>query len=153
MKYSVTFSDLTADEARHLINQAGGQAPAGGPPASAPAPAAPGAPPPPPAPSGARPAAPPPPPPAGAPSAAPASAPAPAPAPAAPPPPSANAASPSDAVQAVLPLMQGYAKVHKSAGVKAILTKLKLTKVQDANPEQLAWLKDRFARTDLGPEV
>jgi hypothetical protein len=45
----------------------------------------------------------------------------------------------------VLRLMDAYARAgHQVAGVKKVLNQLQLSRVQDANPEQLAWLEQAF---------
>lgn len=74
--------------------------------------------------------------PSGAPPKAPASPP--------PPPPAAPANGGPPTVQQVLASMQEYAKTYKAAGVKAVLGQCNLTKVTDANAEQLVWLKATF---------
>lgn len=92
---------------------------------------------------------------------APVAAPAPAaPAPAAPPPPAPAAPASADSeVGRVTALMAAYAKAvnpatgkpHAAAGAKKVLAQVGVERVQDANPEQLAWLAQAFANTQWAP--
>lgn len=150
MKFSLTFTDLSADEARHLIAQAGGiapvreaTAPAG--PATAPAAAMP-----PPAQPPAQPQAMPPGQPPTQPMAAPVS-PAMAaaqPAPAAAPP----AAAVSPKMAQVLEAMNGYSAVHQIAGVRQVLGRLGVGRLQEVTrDDHLDWLLAIFGNPQQYP--
>jgi len=76
-------------------------------------------------------------------SAPPASAPLPTPSPM-PPPAPANNGGGSVTIQAVMGAMQEYAKQHKAAGIKNVLSHVGISKITEANPEQLLWLKGVF---------
>lgn len=144
MRFKLTFEDLTLAEANALMAVTTGQAgsPAGGdpPPRAAPIPAGPPmATPPPGAPAMAPPPAAAPPPVASVPQVP--QAPVPAAAPMAAPPAAPGAVT----HQAVLAAMQSYARVYKTAGVKAVLQQLGAAKVQDVTDQaQLKWLLDTF---------
>lgn len=135
-KLSVTFSDLTPEQASALVNFAAGStgAPApsvahAAPPAAPAAPAANVPPPPPPA-APAAPAAP-------APSAPP------------PPPPAAPAAGGTADIATLQSLMQQYAARHKAAGVKAVFESLglppNLTQCAQQHAHRLPELRAAFA--------
>jgi len=47
-------------------------------------------------------------------------------------------------VQQVMGAMQEYAKIHKAAGIKNVLSHVGISKITEANPEQLLWLKGVF---------
>lgn len=76
-------------------------------------------------------------------SAPPAAAPLPTPSPL-PPPAPANNGSGNVTIQAVMGAMQEYAKTHKAAGIKNVLSHVGISKITEANPEQLLWLKGVF---------
>lgn len=123
-----------------------GMAPITAPATQAPAPAMPAAPAPAPAP-------------VAAPVPAPVVAPVPAPVAAPPPPAPAAPASADSEVGRVTALMAAYAKAvnpatgkpHAAAGAKKVLAQVGVERVQDANPEQLAWLAQAFANTQWAP--
>jgi len=61
-----------------------------------------------------------------------------------PPPAGGNGADSTPTVQDVMKAMAEYAKVHKAAGVRNIMSHVKIGKVTEANPAQLVWLKATF---------
>lgn len=152
MKISITFDGLSADEARHLIAQAGGQAPLPGNgkgtatvqsgPAPSPTPVAAPASPAAPSPMAAAPATPVPSAPA-APVAAPT--PTPAPATAAAPAPAAPAAAPANGIDGELTTaMQAYVKTHKAAAAKELFARCGATGIPTMPAEYKPWLLAAF---------
>lgn len=138
MKYAIT--DLTSEELAKCMSALGNAAPAAAPPAppaTGPAPTVSVGGPPPSAPPTSAPAAP--------------SAPAPAApaAPAPPAPPAPAAAAPASTLHTeTLNAMQAYGKSpHKAAGIKRILAKVGMTKIEPTTPpETLTWLKSVFSQ-------
>ena len=61
-----------------------------------------------------------------------------------PPPAPANNGGGTVTIQAVMGSMQEYAKIHKAAGIKNVLSHVGISKITEANPEQLLWLKGVF---------
>lgn len=139
-KLSVTFHELTHDalvalsaEYHRLMGVATTAAP-GAPGAHHHIPPAPGAQTPPPPPPTAGAASAPPPPPSAASTA---------------PPPALAAPAATPEMQTALTAMNAFSKTHKSAGVKHVLAKCGLTKLTEANAEQLAWLTAVFQSNQL----
>jgi len=75
---------------------------------------------------------------------APTQAPPPPPQQAAPPPPAGNGADAGASMAEVMKAMADYAKTHKAAGVRNVLSHVQLGKVTEANPAQLVWLLAAF---------
>lgn len=69
-----------------------------------------------------------------------------------PPQPAAPAAPANPQMDNVLRLMDTYAKHgHQVAGARKVLQQVGLSRVQDANPEQLGWLEQAFANVNWAP--
>lgn len=140
-RFSITIADLSAEQlvaVTEVVRGFGGGGDAGGQAPARPTTVAPS--PRPSAPAG----------PATAPSPARPTAPAPGPRPPAPAPAPAPASDGNATPQTVLAAMQAYSKAGwKAQGVSAMLGKAGLTKITDANQEQLNWLQENFlAGTD-----